>query len=96
MRKAQRRAGAGSDPDPLPAAVTTSLELPRGIFWVWAARTPRAPPEEFGRRKKHLAEKARDVCDWRGGGGGGDILPEPGARIKIRSPSQPTEGIRVE
>lgn len=68
MRKAQRRAGAGSDPDPLPAAVTTSLELPRGIFGVWAARTLRASPEEFGRRKKHLAEKARDVCDWQRGG----------------------------
>lgn len=93
MRKAQRRAGAGSDPDPLPAALTTSLELPRGIFWVWAARTPRAPPKEFGRRKKHLAKKARDV--WRLAEGG-DILPEPGARIKIRSPSQPAEGIRVE
>lgn len=80
MTKAQR-AGAGSVPDPLSAGGR--------VLWVWAAHMLQ---KNLGSVRNIQLKRQEPYA----AGGGADILPEPGARIKIPRPVQPVEGIRVE
>lgn len=84
VRKAQAQASP-TPPHPLLSPTAWSYRRGFGGF----------PPKNWGGGRKIQLER-QETMGFRGGGRGGIFCRSPAAKIKIPSPSQPAEGIRVE